>query len=525
MLSRLFGSRILLQLLLVTASVVLLIQPGGFGQIDALYRYQATRSFWTDEPPATEDQIAADFTLIGKDGRHYNWFGLGQPAWMLPFDVIGKGLASLGERALGIPPKSGDQFRRLFVASGSNLVTALLAVGSAYWLVRGLGQDRRSAAGTGFLLLVGTSFLHYAQVAQENNLMLALTVLALAMVRHAIVANQSGWMVAAGAALGAGMTIRIPFALHVACVALIAIAWRLHAAAAGAERLKLLILDMLRLTPGVALGLIADRIYHFSRFGTWTGTYMAIFRDQVRAKNPAVAPDFPFNLGFLEGVQSSVLTWDKFPFLYDPLALVALLVPALLWGRFPAAFRHLMLGAMAMVLGSVAFHARYIFGHTSGAWGPRYIVSGMQVLVITACPFVIASWRSLHQAVRVLIGTLLAGAIAVQILSVCFSSILESTQRISNHSTLPVLVMRFQNVKSLVDEQGLQERAHGQAGLRVATLNFAPFVIAQQNGQTGSPTRLQMIWFAGVGLALLQAILFLRQLRSAPSSTSLPDSP
>jgi 4-amino-4-deoxy-L-arabinose transferase-like glycosyltransferase len=525
MISRLFGSGILLRLLLITASVVLLIQPGSFGQADALFRYQATRSFWTDEQPASEEQIASEFTLIGKDGRHYNWFGLGHPVWMLPLDVIGKGLASVGEKALGISSNSGDQFRRLFVASGTNLMTALLAVGSTYWLVRGLGQDRRCAAGTGFLLLVGTSFLHYAQVAQENNLMLALTLLALAMVRHAIVANQSGWMVAAGAVLGAGMTIRIPFALHVACIALIAVAWRLQAAAVGAERLKHLILDMLRLTPGLALGLIADRVYHFSRFGTWTGTYMAIFRDQLRAKNPALPPDFPFNLGFLEGLQSSVLSWDKFPFLYDPLALVALLMPALLWRRFPAAFRPLMLGATAMILGSAAFHARYAFGDTVGAWGPRYIVSGMQLLVVTACPFVIGSWRSLHQAVRVLIGILAAGAMAVQILSVCFSSILELAQRDPAHPAPPVLVMRFENVKSLVDERGLQHRARRGAGLRAATLNFAPFVIAQQNAHQGPPTGLQRIWFGGVGLAFLQVILFLRPLRSAPSSPSLPPCP
>lgn len=525
MISRLFGSRILLQLLLLTFSVVLLIQPGGFGQADALFRYQATRSFWTDELPTTEAQVASEFTLIGKDGRHYNWFGLGQPAWMLPFDVIGKGLAGLGERTLGIPSDSGDQFRRLFVASGSNLLTALLAVGSAYWLVRGLGQDRRTAAGTGFVLLVGTSFLHYAQVAQENNLMLALTVLALALARHAIVANQSGWMVAAGAALGAGMTIRIPFALHVACVTLIALAWRLHATAAGTERLKLLFLDLLRLTPGLALGLIADRLYHFSRFGAWTGTYMAVFRDQLRASNPALAPDFPFNLGFLEGLQASVLSWDKFPFFYDPLALVALLVPALLWSRLPAALRPLLLGATAMVLGSAAFHARYIFGHTSGAWGPRYIMSALQLLVIVACPFVIASWRNLHQAVRVLIGTLAAAAMAVQILSVCFSSILEIAQRASGNPEPSIIVMRFHNVQSLLDEQGDQKRTRGNAGPREATLNFAPFVIALQNGQKSTLTRLQMMWFAGVGLALLQAILFLRELRSPPSSTGLPPCP
>lgn len=516
MILRTLGSRILLQLLLITTSVVLLIQPGGFGNVDALYRYQTTRSFWTDEPPVTEHQVQTGFTLVGKEGHLYNWFGLGHAAWMLPFDVVGSAGARLAQKALKITPESGDAFRRLFAAWGSNLASALIAVASTYWLVLGLGYDRRIAGLTGLVLLLGTSFLHYAQVAQENNLMLALTVLSLALVRHAIIRNQAGWMVAAGVVLGAGLTIRLPFALQVLCIIPISILWRAESPRLRPDHLRISILDCLRLAPGLGLGVLADRIYHFTRFGSWTGTYMAVFRDQRLAQQPDLPSNYPFHIGLIPGIKASVLSWDKLPFIYDPLILPALIVPFLLWRQFHSPLRPLFLGALALILGSVAFHARYAFGDTGGSWGPRYIVTSLQLLLVVACPFIVTSWKGLNPALRRVTAALVACAISVQMMSLCFTSFLETVQRDGRRRDLPVIVMRAQNLISLLDPDGLAGRVRGRAVARDATLNFAPFVLSQKDGQPGGSTRLKQIWMVGVAVACFQALLFIVCLRKKP---------
>jgi Dolichyl-phosphate-mannose-protein mannosyltransferase len=524
MIYRLLGKCIFLQLLLITSSIVLLVQPGGFGNADALFRYQATRSFWTDEPAVIDSQIQAGFTLPGKDGRRYNWFGLGHAAWMLPFDLAGGAGARLAVSAFKQTPESADQLRRLFVACGSNLATSLVAVASTYWLILGLGGNRKAAGLTGLLLLLGTSFLHYAQIAQENNLMMALTVLALAITRHAIINNNSGWMVATGFVLGAGLTIRIPFGLQIVCIVAISMLWRAETSTPQAGHLRTSFMDCLRMAPGLALGVVADRIYHVTRFGSWKGTYMTIFREQRLAEQPDLPANFPFHIDLIPGLKASVLSWDKLPFIYDPLALPALILPLLMWRHFPKPFRPFFVGALFLILGSVAFHARYLFGDTGGSWGPRYVVTSMQLVVVAAIPFIATMWKGLNPAVQWLTGVLVAAAISVQLMSVCFTSYLETSQRNLRHESTPVIVIRTQNVISLLAPDGLTARVRGRATVRDATPNFAAFVLSQKDAQPGGPSRLKQIWMVGVVLAFFQTLFLVASLfmNRAPETSPGP---
>lgn len=499
---------ILLQLLMITTSIVLLIQPGGFGNVDALVRYQATRSFWTAEPQCTASQIETGFILVGKGGRPCNWFGVGHAAWMLPFDIAGSAGGRLAQASLNVSPESGDALRRLFVACGSNVASAVLTLASAYCLVIGLGYDRRIAGLTGLVLLLGTSFLHYAQVAQENNLMLALTILALALIHHAIVRSRPGWMVMAGLVLGAGLTIRLPFVFHIACVLGVAMLWRLETHGRTGEGVRIVIRDGIQMSPGLLLGLVVDRIYHFARFGSWTGTYMAVFREQSLAKNPNLPKDFPFNIELLNGIKASVLSGDKFLFFYDPLGLPALILPILLWKLLPRPLRPMFWASILLIVISTLFHARYAFGDTGGSWGPRYVVSSIQLLVVVASPLVITSWKTLNPIGRWITGALLACSVAVQVSSVCFTCYLEVVQRNSPDSIKPLILMRLQNAVSLLKSDGLSERVRGRASVRDATPNFAPFVVSQKGQEPSKQTRFTQIWMAGVAVAGIQVLLF-----------------
>src|ERR1700745_973178 len=70
------------------------VQSGELGSADTMYRLQTTHSFWTSEPPVFPNQYP-EFGVHGREGKLYDWYGIGQPLLMLPFDIVGTGIARL----------------------------------------------------------------------------------------------------------------------------------------------------------------------------------------------------------------------------------------------------------------------------------------------------------------------------------------------------------------------------------------------------------------------------------------------
>src|ERR1700691_1038039 len=65
----------------------LLVQSGDLGSIDTTRRLQTTHSFWTSAPPVNSGDYPT-FGLVGRNGRIYSWYGIGQSALMLPSDIL-----------------------------------------------------------------------------------------------------------------------------------------------------------------------------------------------------------------------------------------------------------------------------------------------------------------------------------------------------------------------------------------------------------------------------------------------------
>src|SRR5690242_20900089 len=70
------------------------VQSGELGSADTMHRLQSAHSFWTSEPPVFPNEYP-EFGIHGRGGKIYDWYGIGQPLLMLPFDVVGTWVSRL----------------------------------------------------------------------------------------------------------------------------------------------------------------------------------------------------------------------------------------------------------------------------------------------------------------------------------------------------------------------------------------------------------------------------------------------
>src|ERR1041385_5687749 len=73
-------------LLAAACLTAVVVQPGELGSIDTARRLQTTRSLWTAAPPVVDSDYP-NFGIIGRDGRIFASYGIGQSLAMLPADI------------------------------------------------------------------------------------------------------------------------------------------------------------------------------------------------------------------------------------------------------------------------------------------------------------------------------------------------------------------------------------------------------------------------------------------------------
>src|SRR5499425_3910477 len=81
-------------LALVAAVLSLAVQSGELGSSDTMHRLQTAHSFWTAEPAVFPNEYP-EFGVHGRGGKLYDWYGIGQPLLLVPFDVVGTYIAKL----------------------------------------------------------------------------------------------------------------------------------------------------------------------------------------------------------------------------------------------------------------------------------------------------------------------------------------------------------------------------------------------------------------------------------------------
>lgn len=409
----LFG---LFALALATSVLVMPAVNAPVTDVDA--RLRATHWMWTGQmdvapvPPVSADpeQWRWPNGVPGVDGTIHHWFGIGQSLLMLPADILATAVGNV------FPPLSGAKARALMVWYLCFPLFSGLGVLAAFHLLRSLDVSQPDAMLGALALLFATTYLWHVQNIQENTQLFFFTAAAFWATLRWARTQQPRWLTIAALLVGFNLLIRLPALADVAGVCLFAVFL-------GRGRVATITTVALRFLPPLVLYACIDRLYHWYRFGTWTGTYMALKGDAMRRLNPGLSPDFPFNGPFMEGFVGAYLSPAKSIFIYDPLLTVALVLTVWHWKQLSFEWRAYIGAVLAILLVTTAGYAIYYNWESEAAWGNRFVTTPVIALALLAVP--LARHARLP---RVAFGSLAALAVAMQLASLVFPSWAELVQ-------------------------------------------------------------------------------------------------
>src|SRR5205085_1064416 len=186
------------------------VQSGELGSADTMHRLQTAHSFWTSERAVFPNEYP-EFGVHGRGGKLYDWYGIGQPLLLLPFDIVGSGIARLP--IFADYDGSDPTIRNIFVTYSVNI---LLSVVTALVCLRFLELLEFNAAESiaGVLaLLFCTTHLHYTQNMMENNYIFLLTMTGFCFQYQWLRSGRRSALLIGSAALGLNLLTRLTTAL------------------------------------------------------------------------------------------------------------------------------------------------------------------------------------------------------------------------------------------------------------------------------------------------------------------------
>jgi hypothetical protein len=362
----------------------LLVMPGTVMPTgEAPTRLRVARWLWTGQSP--------EGLLPGRGGATHPWVGLGQSLVMLPADV-----------AVALLTRGRDATEGQVTPSQFVLVSYLtfplvnaLAVLYGFMLLRRLGFGEGRAALGALSLLFLTTLLWHVQNNQDNPLQLLLVLAGLYHVLGWVETRSAASLAAASLALGFNLLVRLTTATDAACVLAVPLLVIYFGRDGGAGPRRREARDYLRAAalyaaPALALFLALDRLYHWHRFGTFSGTYMGLYGALRRAASPHFPADFPFNNDFLDGFTGPLVTSGKSVFIYDPLLVVALAAAALCWPRLSPRVKAVVACGCVMLLTTVGVYAKLFCWSGEAAWGNRYTTVPVHLLSLLALPLALS---------------------------------------------------------------------------------------------------------------------------------------
>lgn len=493
--------------MLLAYGISLCAQSGDLGSIDAIRRLRVAHSWWTSSAPVPFGDDPS-FGVWGRDGVLHASFGPAQSLVMLPADVVASALV----RVFVVPDQLAERFRIFFVSLATFPLISALAVLVAFELLRALAFSGREAALGALSLLLATSLLHYTQINQENSLQLLLTLTAFLGMARWVTERRLGFIVLAGISVGANLLLRLVTAIDGVFVVLFGAAQlaedlvRRTPAARRGRRVRPA--ELLAFTGPVAAAVVAERLYHHHRFGSWWGTYLGIFRAQRRALQPWLPSSFPFSGDFWDGFLGVLVTPARSVLLFDATIVLTVILLAAQWKDHPRGVRHFFLAGVGILLATAAFYAKYRNWTGASAWGARYCTVASELIGLLAVPLLVRWWSAIRSlAARVALVSVLAYAVVVQLLSVPFWFVLEETQCRGAGTGCFVILMRARNLLAAI---------HGQLPAvdpitpRMVTPNFFPFIAARVVSAPAA-LALQAVWWGLLATVSVATMLVARR--------------
>ena len=469
-------------LLCVTAALLaFVVQSGELGSADTMHRLQTAHSFWTSEPAVFPNEYP-EFGVHGRGGKLYDWYGIGQPLLMLPFDIVGTGLEKLP--FFSDYDGTDPTVRNIFVAYATNIFLSVLTALVCFRFLQLLGLSLPHAAAGVLALLFCTTHLHYTQNMMENNYICLLTLTGFCFQYEWLRTGARKPLLIGSAALGLNLLTRLTTGLDLlgAALFLLLVLWFERP-----EKRQYWTKALAYAKTALPLYLIffaIDRLYQFYRFGSWTNTYVHYFATEHRMLDPSLPASYPWTTPFYRGFLGPLVSPEKSIFMFDPLIVLTLIVAVVAWKRFAASVKAYIATGFLLVLGYVCLYARYYEWSGNFAWGDRYVSTAVELAAFISVPVLLKHRAELGRAVwRIGVG-LIAASLVVQIASLAFWLPLEIYQADDLGHPQWVIWLRFKNIAAFalgkMADWGLNtdSMTYDQWDYQHITCwNFLPFVL------------------------------------------------
>jgi 4-amino-4-deoxy-L-arabinose transferase-like glycosyltransferase len=433
--------------------VCALLNPGNFGTIDTARRWQVARSIRLGEPMVTPEDVQQGFGIPGRGGVPQAWYGVGQSLLLLPFDALVDTTVSPLLRRFGLDPIRQKQVAELTVAFLMQTFLTACVLLLAHRVLLTFGFRNTAAVAGSLSLLFATTRLQYVQCAQENELLLALALAALAGLRAWQREERARWVLLAGLACGFAVLMRLTSLLETGVFAFFTIA-------AGTNLKRFLAWFV----PPVVGALLFDRWYQWHRFGELFSTYIGIFG---RLNQPPDQPaSFPFSYPFWKGFVGTFFSPDKSVLLFDPLLIIVLLLVVRNWRSLDRDLRFLLVCLTLLLVAYAVAYARYFDFGGDVAWGDRFVLLPVQLLCLFAVPLLFRyHWPALW--------VLVFASVILQVASTVISPNVEVIQREIGYRQ-GVLWNRAVNIAQIATNSEVPQRFTGTP-IEWRTLTYFPF--------------------------------------------------
>jgi len=491
----------------------IVVQPGDLGSVDTYRRLQTTRSFWTSAPPVRPGDIG----LVGRNGQLHYWYGMGQSLLMLPADILARG--SVRFVAHFREPPWWLMTEATIVSYITSTLVCTLAILVCFRFLRLLAFSVNQSIWGACSLLLGTTFLHYTQNLQENNLLLLLTLTGFRFQYDWFRSGSVRSLFGGSMALGANLLTRLPTGMDLLAAALFLFLCLWYENGRGRATSNRLIQYGRICIPCYAGFFIIDRLYQYYRFGSLFNTYLQIYSKQFDGKIPGIAvhgPGWVWSTPFWQGFLGALITPEKSIFLFDPLIVLTLVLTFCLWKCLPSDMKAYVITLGCLLLGYISFYAKFFDWSGDYAWGDRYVTTPVQMLALISVPLLLRYGSALKGWVRGLGKAIVAASVAIQAASLFFLNSLEVWQLKTLGHPMFVIGLRFVNIIAfafgMTDRWGLSNE-YTRSSYKVTTPYFFPFLIMRQGTASSGKIVILIVGWICLLIALLGS-LFLIKIKS-----------
>ncbi|WP_055073538.1 hypothetical protein [Pseudanabaena sp. 'Roaring Creek'] len=426
--------KIVTQLALVALLWIGVINTGSLGSSDTDFRLQMAHAWWTGTPEVSPDfkpiirgEIGGG--LMGTGGKRYINYDLGQSMLMLPADWIGTQLHRFIPNRSAIPEL---YLRRLIVSFLIFVPLNVAMVIACFYLLRLFEFKEKLAGLTSIVMLMGTTVLNYAQIHQQNNQILLLTLTSYALSLVYLQRGKYQFAIGSGLSIGIAVLIRNTSIINALTSLMFLLGCIAYQSRNRYEIWQCVWQCIWLWTTGFLPIALFDRTLAFFRYGNFWATGSSVFMqtqatDPFFAQLPALPPNYPLINSPEVGILGVLFAPAKSIFIYDPLLIPCLAIAFLTWKMMLPYMRWYLIVNIFNLAMFLILTSKVEFWSGDVAWGARYHVTSVHLIIVPLLALLIQRWQ--HQKIKNwFIAVLIAISITIQIISVVMPNNLEVVQ-------------------------------------------------------------------------------------------------